>query len=256
MLLREPLLLYFACRRGPWIHKKSRGKKHFPLNPRGIIKDIEIDSKFLAKYQLNSSKKDSHLVRVKSRKNREKSMHAVPAKYCKLTTFGKKLYLYLKRKGMVQCIEKNYSIGNNKDFVNKFVAKFNLNLTEDDEIEKINKNQRKRIDSHRQEGKGDLSLRKTNHREIYLYEKPREINDFSLTISNEVSRFLYDEIIETYSFSDNRVLVLLSKEYQTILEIIYNCRITDNEYIVAIRAKLIELTNSKIIEEDLKNVQQ
>jgi len=139
--------------------------------------------------------------------------------------------------------------------MNKFVAKFNLKLTEDDEIKKINRNQRKRIESHRQERKGYLILRKADHKE--------EIINFSLTISNmnfqdfsmknKFSRFLYDEVIETYSLSDNHVLGLLSKEYQTILNIIYNYRITSSEHIIAIRAKLIELTNSKIIEDDLIN---
>jgi len=60
--------------------------------------------------------------------------------------------------------------------MNKFVAKFNLKLTEDDEIKKINRNQRKRIESHRQERKGYLILRKADHKE--------EIINFSLTISN------------------------------------------------------------------------
>ncbi|GAH76873.1 unnamed protein product, partial [marine sediment metagenome] len=39
----------------------------------------------------------------------------------------------------------------------------------------------------------------------------------------------------------------------TILDIIYNYRITDYEHVVTIRAKLIELNNSKIIQEDLIN---
>jgi len=128
----------------------------------------------------------------------------------------------------------------NKDFVNKFVAKFNLKLPEDGEIEKINNNQRKRIASH-----------------------PQEINNFSLAISNvkfqdfskmnKSSRSLYDEVIETYKFSDNQVLALLSEEYQTILDIIKNHRIINKEIVVAIRAKLIELVNLKIIEEALIN---
>lgn len=255
MLIREPFLLYFVCRRGSWVHQNSRGKKHPPLDPRGIINDREIDSKFLAKYQLNNSKKDSRLIRVKSRKDWKKSMHTMPAMYCELTKRGKKLYTYLKRKGMVQYIENNYSTGNNKNFANKFVAHFNLKLPEDDQIEKINKNQRKRIESHRQERRGDSLLREDDHRE--------EINNFSLNISNmkfqdfsmtnNFSKSLYDEVIETYSLSDNQVLALLSEEYQTILDIIKNYRITDNEHVVAIRARLIELNNSKTIEEDLIN---
>ncbi|MBA7609372.1 hypothetical protein ES703_16563 [subsurface metagenome] len=250
-----PLLLYFVCRRGSWVHKNNRGKKHPPLDPRGIIIDREIDCRFFAKFQLNNSKKDSHLVRVMSRKKWKKSMHAMPAKYCELATLGKKLYLYLKRKGMVQYIENNYSTGNNKDFVNKFVAKFNLKLPEDGEIEKINKNQRKRIKSHRQERNGDSLLREDDPEE--------EINNFSLAISNvkfqdfsmmnKFSRSLYDEVIETYNFSDNQVLALLSEEYQTILDIIKNHRIINREIVVAIRAKLVELNNLKIIEEDLIN---
>jgi len=123
LLAREPFFLYFVCRRGSWIHQNNRGKKHPPLDPRGIIKDREIDSKFLARYQGNNSKKDSRLIRVKSRKKWKKSMHAMPAKYCELTKLGKKLYAYLKLNGMVQYIENNYSTGNNKDFVNKFIAK-------------------------------------------------------------------------------------------------------------------------------------
>jgi len=179
----------------------------------------------------------------------------MPVKYCELTKLGKKLYTYLKSKGMVQYIENNYSTGNNKDFVYKIVAKFNLKLPEDGEVEKINKNQRKRIESHRQERKGDSLLRETDHRE--------EINNFSLNISNmkfqdfsmtnNLSRFLYDEIIETYSLSDNQVLALLSEEYQTILDITKNRRITRMGHTIAIKAKLIELNNLKIIEEDLIN---
>ncbi|TKJ23794.1 MAG: hypothetical protein CEE42_11815 [Promethearchaeota archaeon Loki_b31] len=255
VLVQMPLLLYFVCRRGSWVHKNNRGKKHPPLDPRGIIIDREIDCRFFAKFQLNNSKKDSHLVRVMSRKKWKKSMHAMPAKYCELATLGKKLYLYLKRKGMVQYIENNYSTGNNKDFVNKFVAKFNLKLPEDGEIEKINKNQRKRIKSHRQERNGDSLLREDDPEE--------EINNFSLAISNvkfqdfsmmnKFSRSLYDEVIETYNFSDNQVLALLSEEYQTILDIIKNHRITSMGHTIAIKAKLIELNNLKIIEEDLIN---
>lgn len=240
LLVQMPLLLYFVCRRGSWVYQNNRGKKHPPLDPRRIIKDREIDCKFFAKFQLNNSKKDSHLVRVKSRKNWKKSMHAMPAKYCELTTLGKKLYTYLKRKEMVQFIENNYSPGNTKDFVNKFVAKFNLKLPEDGEIEKKNKKKRKRNASH-----------------------PQEINNFSLATSsmefqdssmtNNFSRFLYDDIIETYSLSDKRVLALLSKEYQTILDITKNHRITNMGQMFAIKAKLIELKNSKIIEEGLIN---
>ena len=92
VLVREPFLLYFVCRRGSWVHQNSRGKKHPPLDPRGIINDREIDSKFLAKYQVNNRKKDSHLISVKSRIKWVKSMHTMPAKYCKLTKLGKKLY--------------------------------------------------------------------------------------------------------------------------------------------------------------------
>ena len=167
-------------------------------------------------------------------------MHAMPAKYCELTKLGKKLYTYLKLNGMVQYIENNYSTGNNKDFVNKFIAKFNLKLPEDGEIEKINNNQRRKIASH-----------------------PQEINNFSLAISNvkfqdfskmnKSSRSLYDEVIETYKFSDNQVLALLSEEYQTILDIIKNHRIINREIVVAIRAKLIELVNSRKIREALIN---
>ncbi len=240
VLVQMPLLLYFVCRRGSWVHKNSRGSKHPPLDPRGIIIDREIDCRFFAKFQLNNSKKDSRLVRVMSRKKWKKSMHAMPAKYCELTKLGKKLYAYLKLNGMVQYIENNYSTGNNKDFVNKFIAKFNLKLPEDGEIEKINNNQRKKIATH-----------------------PQEINNFSLAISNvkfqdfskmnKSSRSLYDEVIETYKFSDNQVLALLSEEYQTILDIIKNHRIINREIVVAIRAKLIELVNSKIIEEALIN---
>lgn len=255
VLVQMPLLLYFVCRRGSWVHKNNRGKKHPPLDPRGIIIDREIDCRFFAKFQLNNSKKNSHLVRVMSRKKWKKSMHAMPAKYCELAPLGKKLYTYLKSKGMVQYIENNYSPGNNKDFVNKFVAKFNLKLPEDGEIEKINKNQSKRIESHRQERNGDSLLRKAYHKEetniFSLTSSNMKFQDFSMT--NKFSRFLYDEVIETYSLSDNQVLALLSKEYQTILDIIYNYRITDNEHIVAIRAKLIELNNSIIIEEGLIN---
>ena len=253
VLVQMPLLLYFVCRRGSWVHKNNRGKKHPPLDPRGIIIDREIDCRFFAKFQLNNSKKDSHLVRVMSRKKWKKSMHAMPAKYCELATLGKKLYLYLKRKGMVQYIENNYSTGNTKDFVNKYVAKFNLKLPEDDEIEKINKNQRKRIKSHRQERNGDSLLREDDPEE--------EINNFSLAISNvkfqdfsmmnKFSRSNYDEVIGNNNFSDNQVLALLSEEYQTILDIIKNHRIINTEIVVAIRAKLIELSNSKRIEEDL-----
>ncbi|GAI72181.1 unnamed protein product, partial [marine sediment metagenome] len=238
VLVREPFLLYFVCRRGSWVHQNSRGKKHPPLDPRGIINDREIDSNFLAKYQVNNRKKDSHLISVKSRIKWVKSMHTMPAKYCKLTKLGKKLYSYLKSKGMVQYIENNYSIGNNKDFAYKIVAKFNLKLPEDGEIEKINKNQRKRIKSHRQERNGDSLLRENDPEE--------EINNFSLAISNvkfqdfsmmnKFSRSLYDEVIETYNFSDNQVLALLSEEYQTILDIIKNHRIINREIVVAIRA--------------------
>ena len=91
LLVREPLLLYFVCRRGSWVHQNSRKKKHSPLDPRGIIKDREIDCKSLAKFQLNNSKKDSRLVRVKSRANWKKLMHAMPAKYCELTKIKDKL---------------------------------------------------------------------------------------------------------------------------------------------------------------------
>ena len=253
VLVQMPLLLYFVCRRGSWVHQNNRGKKHPPLDPRGIIIDREIDCRFFAKFQLNNSKKDSHLVRVMYRKKWKKSMHVMPAKYCELAPLGKKLYIYLKRKEMVQFIENNYSTGNTKDFVNKFVAKFNLKLPEDDEIEKINKNQRKRIESHRQERNGDSLLREDDPEE--------EINNFSLAISNvkfqdfsmmnKFSRSNYDEVIGNYNFSDNQVLALLSEEYQTILDIIKNHRIINTEIVVAIRAKLIELSNSKIIEEDL-----
>ncbi len=76
-----------------------------------------------------------------------------------------------------------------------------------------------------------------------------EFQDFSMT--NKFSRSIYDNTIETYSLPDKQVLALLSKEYQTILDIINNHRITNMEQAIAIKAKLIELNNSKIIEEDL-----
>ena len=253
LLVQMPLLLYFVCRRGSWVHKNNRGKKHPPLDPRGIIIDREIDCRFFAKFQLNNSKKDSHLVRVMSRKKWKKSMHVMPAKYCELTKLGKKLYTYLKYKRMVQYIENNYSTGNTKDFVNKFVAKFNLKLPEDGEIEKINKNQRKRIESHRQKRNGDSLLREDDPEEginnFSLATSSMEVQDFSKI--NKFSRSRYDEVIKTYSLSDKKALALLSKEYQTILAITKNHRITNMRHIFAIRAKLIELNNSKIIEEDL-----
>ncbi len=253
VLVREPLLLYLVCRRGSWTHQNNRGKKHSPLDPRGIINDMEIDCKFLARFQFNNGKKDSHLVSVKHRKNWEKSMHYVPAKYCKLTTLGKKLYQYLKRNGMAQDIENNFSTGNNSDFVNNFVVKYNLHLPDDNEFEKINKNQRKRIESHRQESKNKALSRNVNQKEIQSYKKQEDFRKFSLPVHNIVSSFLYDEIIKLYSPPDNEVLALLSKEYQTILDIIYKYQITEIEYIIALKAKLIELSNLNIIKEDLKN---
>jgi len=36
-------------------------------------------------------------------------------------------------------------------------------------------------------------------------------------------------------------------------DIVYNYRMTENEHIIALKAKLIELSNLKKIEEDLKN---
>jgi len=253
VLVREPLLLYFVCRRGSWTHQNNRGKKHPPLDSRGIINDREIDCKFFARFQFNNGKKDSRLVSVKPRMKWEKSMHNVPAKYCKLTNLGKKLYQYLKRNGMAQEIENNFSIGNNSDFVNNFVAKYNLHLPEDNEFEKMNKNQRKRIDSHRQESKDKALSRKINHKEIHSYKKSEDSSKSRLSVSNTVSRFLYDEIIKIYSPPDNEVLALLSKEYQTTLDIVYNYRITEIEHIVALKTKLIELSNLKKIEEDLIN---
>jgi len=68
LLIQMPLLPYFVCRRGSWVHQNSRGKKHPPLDPRGIINDREIDCKYLARSQFNNGKKDSNLIRVKSRK--------------------------------------------------------------------------------------------------------------------------------------------------------------------------------------------
>ncbi|MBA7575785.1 hypothetical protein ES708_17621 [subsurface metagenome] len=240
LLVQMPLLLYFVCRRGSWVYQNNRGKKHPPLDPRGIINDREIHCKSFAKFQLSDSKKNSHLVKVESRKNWKKSMHAMPAKHCELTKLGKKLYTYLKRKGMVQYIENNYSTGNTKDFVNKFLAKFNLKLPEGGEIEKKKKKKRKRNASHPQEINNSS-----------LATSSMEFQDSSMT--NNFSRFLYDEIIETYSLSDKQVLALLSKEYQTILDITKNHRITNMGKVVAIKAKLIELINSKIIEEGLIN---
>jgi len=253
MLVREPLLLYFVCRRGSWTHQNNRGKKHPPLDPRGIIKDREIDCKFMARFQFNNGKKDSHLVSVKHRKNWEKSMHTVPAKYCKLTNLGKKLYRHLKHNEMVQDIENNFSTGNNKDFVNNFVAKFNLHLPEDNEFEKINKNQRKRIDSHRQECKGRELSKKVNYKKNHSYRKPEDFSKLPLPVCNTVSSFHYDEIIKLYNPPDNEVLALLSKEYQTILDIIYKYHMTKIEHVIALKAKLIELTSLNIIKEDLKN---
>jgi len=253
LLVREPLLLYFICRRGSWVHHNSRGKKHPPLDPRGIINDREIDCKFFAKFQFNNNKKDICLVSVKPRKSWEKSMHNMPAKHCQLTKLGKKLYRHLKHRRMVQFIEKNYSAGSIIDFLKIFAVKFNVQLPGDNEFVRETKNKRDGIDSYRQERKDKISCGKNHHIEFNRYKKPREINKFSITISNEVSRVLYNNIIKKYSFSDNQVLVLLSKEYQTILEIIYNSRIIDSEQIIALRTKLIELTNLKIIEGDLKN---
>ena len=253
VLVREPLLLYFVCRRGSWTHQNNRGKKHPPLDSRGIINDREIDCKFLARFQFNNGKKDSRLVSVKPRKKWEKSMHNIPAKYCKLTNLGKKLYQYLKHNGMVQIIENDFSIGNNIEFVNNFVAKFNLQLPENNEFEKINKNQRKRIDYHRQESKNKALFRKVNHKEIYSYKNSEEIINFCSPISYKVSRFRSDKNINIYSFLDDEVLALLSKEYQTILDIVYNYRITENGYMVALKTKLIELSNLKKIEVDLVN---
>lgn len=132
VLVREPPLLYFVCRRGSRLHQNNRGKKHPPLDPRGIINYSEIDSKFFAKFQFNNNKKDSHLVSVKPRKKWDKPMHNMPTKHCKPTKMGKRPYRHLKRNGMAQYIEDNYSLGNCNNFTNNFAAMFNLKLPEGD----------------------------------------------------------------------------------------------------------------------------
>ena len=251
LLVREPLLLYFICRRGSWVHHNSRGKKHPPLDPRGIINDREIDCKFFAKFQFNNNKKDSRLISVKPRKSWEKSMHSIPAKHCQLTKLGKKLYRHLKHRGMVQYIENNYSSRSGKDFLKNFAVKFDIQLPGDNEFVRETKNKRGGIDSHQQERKDKISHGKSHHKEFNRYKKPREIYKFSMTISSEVSRVIYNNIIKTYNFSANQILPLLSKEYQTIRDLIYISRITDNEQVIALKAKLIELTNLKIIEEEI-----
>ena len=262
LLVQKSDLLYFICRRGSWDHKKQRGKKIAPFDPRGILKDREIDCKKLAKTPLNKVSKNINLIRAMSRKNWKKSMHLMPARNCGLTSYGKKFYKYLLRKKMVKYIEKNYNVVNYEDFFNAFIINFNLPLAEDDirryEEEKRIERIKKRIDIQNQEKINGFPLNNSNFEEICKSHNNNDENFFRfnsppIPISSEDSKLIHDGIIKTVKISNEQVLNLLSIEEQTILDIINNSRIISKWFTIALLTKLNELASLKIIEHGLKN---
>lgn len=65
LLVQKSGLLYFICRRGSWKHIKQRGKKIISFDPRGILKDREIDCLKFANKPSNKVSKNTYLIRVK-----------------------------------------------------------------------------------------------------------------------------------------------------------------------------------------------
>ncbi len=262
LLVQKSDLLYFICRRGSWNHIKQRGKKITSFDPRGILKDREIDCLKLANNPSNKVSRNNYLIRVRPRKNWKKSMHSIPALYCALTSYGRKFYKYLLRNNMVEFIEDNYSIENYEDFFNAFNNNFKLPLTEDDirryEEENLTRRLNRRNNVPRQE---EINVVPLNNSDYEEYANSRVSNDennsgfdnSSIPISSEKSKLVHDMIIEFEDISKEHALSLLSIEDQTILDIINNNRITSRWFAIALLDKLNELVSLKLIEDGLKN---
>ncbi len=262
LLVQKSDLLYFICRRGSWNHIKQRGKKISSFDPRGILKDREIDCLKLANNPSNKVSKNTYLIRVRPRKNWKKSMHSMPAKYCELTSYGRKFYKYLLRNKTVEFIEDKYSIENYKDFFNAFNNNFKLPLTEDDirryEEEKRIERIKKRNNIQNQEKINDVPLNNSDYEEnsnslVCNDENNSGFDNSTIPISSEKSKLVHDIIIEFEDISKEQALSLLSIEDQTILDIINNNRITGKWFAIALLAKLNELASLKLIEDGLKN---
>jgi len=258
LLIQKSDLLYFICRRGSWIHTKQRGKEVPPFDPRGILKDREIDCKNLANNPLNTVSKNTFLIKVILRKDWKKSMHSMPAIHCALDNYGKKFYKYLLRNKMVKFIEDNYSIENFEDFFNAFNNNFKLPLTEDDlrryEEENLTERSNRRISVPKQEEIIDVPLNDSDYEENSNFRVGNDENNYSsIPISSEKSKLVHDIIIEFEHISKEQALGLLSIEDQTILDIINNNRIVSRWFTIALLAKLNELVSLKLIEDGLKN---
>jgi len=262
LLIHKSVLLYFICRRGSWNHIKQRGKKINSFDPRGILKDREIDCKKLTNDPLNAVSKKKYLIKVIPRKDWNKSMHSMPAIYCELDGYGKKFYKYLLQNKMVKFIEENYSFENYEDFFNAFNINFELPLTEDDirryEEKNLAEKLNRRNNVPRQEEINDIPLNNSDYEEnsnssVDNDENSSGFDNSSIQISSEESKLIHDIIIEGEKISNEQALSLLSIEDQTILDIINNNRITGKWFAIALLAKLNELASLKIIEDGLKN---